>query len=177
MVNGYVTLDLASNKIYKEALGAIKSGKPVMVVDAPQVYFADTISVVSDNVVITKGGKTITITDANAVSSVGDIQKHLYYTTINVSCEDDSYNFYFSIALNTNTKITSLTSTELIELLNNYNNVILFGYAVYNESKYTELTFQIVNGSINEIGFDKGDDSTNPITTFTSINVKSVQIY
>ena len=86
MVNGYVTLDLASNKIYKEALGAIKSGKPVMVVDAPNVYFADTIAIDTDNddnVVITKGGKTITITDANSVSSEGDIQNHLYILTFN----------------------------------------------------------------------------------------------
>jgi len=74
MVNGYVTLDLASKNIYKESLGAIKAGKPVMVVDAPDVYFADTISLSSTSVVITKGGKTITIANDNTITNVGDIQ-------------------------------------------------------------------------------------------------------
>lgn len=82
MVNGYVTLDLASNKIYNESLNAIKSGKPVMVVDTPNVYFADTIKVatIDDDkvVVITKGGKTITIANDNIITNVGDINIKTY---------------------------------------------------------------------------------------------------
>lgn len=97
MVNGYVTLDLASNNIYSESIKAKASGKPILVVDAPNVYFADTIktATIDDDVVveITKGGKTITINDANAVSSEGDIQAHLYNTLINLG------DFYINIAL------------------------------------------------------------------------------
>ena len=89
MVNGYVTLDLASTNIYKESLGAIKAQKPIMVVDLPECYFADTIkaTTIDDEPVIqiTKGGKTITINDVNAVSSEGDIQNHLYALTIHYS--------------------------------------------------------------------------------------------
>ena len=128
MVNGYVTLDLASNKIYNESLNAIKSGKPVMVVDAPNVYFADTIKVatIDDDkvVVITKGGKTITINDANAVSSEGTIQpstseNHLY----NVSGElfvwttDDKASRFYIEALSTNgSSVIISDSTTYAEL-------------------------------------------------------------
>lgn len=82
MVNGYVTIDLTSTKIYKESLGAIASGKPIMVVDAPNVYFADTFKtdvVDGDNVVIiTKGGKTITIASDNTITISGDVTLHYY---------------------------------------------------------------------------------------------------
>lgn len=75
MVNGYVFVDLTGENVYKKALGAISAKKPVLVKDYDQIYFADTITTktVDDDlvVVITKGGKTITITDANSVSSEG----------------------------------------------------------------------------------------------------------
>lgn len=81
---GYAIIDLASTTIYKDALNAVASNKPVVVYDLPNVYFADTISVVSDDVVITKGGKTLTINDANSVSSEGDIQVKATTFKINV---------------------------------------------------------------------------------------------
>lgn len=72
---GYVIIDLNdTTKIYKQALGCLKSGKPVLVYDAPNIYYADTIAKVGDDVVITKGGKTITIKDANSVSSEGIVK-------------------------------------------------------------------------------------------------------
>ena len=74
MVNGYVTLDLASTNIYKESLGAIKAQKPIMVVDLPECYFADTITKSGTSIIITKGGKTITIANDNTITNVGDIQ-------------------------------------------------------------------------------------------------------
>lgn len=72
---GYVIIDLNdTTKIYKQALGCLNSGKPVLVYDASNIYYADTIAKVGDDVVITKGGKTITITDANSVSSTGIVK-------------------------------------------------------------------------------------------------------
>lgn len=86
---GYAIIDLASTTIYKDALDAVASNKPVVVYDLPNVYFADTIKVatIDDDkvVVITKGGKTITINDANAVSSEGDIQGSLYTYEFEIS--------------------------------------------------------------------------------------------
>lgn len=75
---GYVILDLESTTIYTDALKAIQAKKPVVVYDEPNIYFADTIKAdtIDDDavVIITKGGKTITITDVNSVSSEGEIQ-------------------------------------------------------------------------------------------------------
>lgn len=108
MVNGYVTLDLASTNIYKESLGAIKAQKPIMVVDLPNVYFADTIKATTidgdDVVQITKGGKTITINDVNAVSSEGDIQQlaptiHHHNLIGNVRDGGNSTDIEFSVTI------------------------------------------------------------------------------
>ena len=71
MTNGYVSINLNDPKIYSKAIRALTSGKPILVEDAPEVYYADSIAMSGDDVVIVKGGKTITITDANSVSSQG----------------------------------------------------------------------------------------------------------
>ena len=77
MVNGYVFVDLLGANVYKKALGAIRAKKPVLVKDYDQIYYADNITTKTVDgdlvVVITKGGKTIEINDANAVSSTGEI--------------------------------------------------------------------------------------------------------
>ena len=122
MVNGYVTIDLTSTKIYKESLGAIASGKPIMVVDAPNVYFADTFKtdvVDGDNVVIiTKGGKTITINDANAVSSEGEIQPS----------SEGSSSVYVCHFLDESNQVTltEAQKNELVEKINDLDTIIKF---------------------------------------------------
>ena len=70
---GYVMIDLNDNdNIYAKAKKAIGCGKPIMVYDDPECYYADSISLNGDgDVVIVKGGKTINITDANSVISEG----------------------------------------------------------------------------------------------------------
>lgn len=69
---GYSILDLESSTIYADSVKALDSNKPVVVYDGTNApYFADTISLSGTSVVITKGGKTITINDTNSVSSEG----------------------------------------------------------------------------------------------------------
>ena len=70
---GYVMIDLNdTNNIYARAKAAIGCGKPIMIFDDPECYYADSIALDGDdNVIIVKGGKTITINDANAVISEG----------------------------------------------------------------------------------------------------------
>lgn len=109
-IGGYSILDLADANVYAQALICAKQNKPVLVYDNPERYFADTITIDTDNddnVVITKGGKTITITDANSVSSEGTIQyiasklfRHFIsittaeasggYITIDIICDKDT---------------------------------------------------------------------------------------
>lgn len=72
---GYVMIDLNdTDNIYAKAKKAVGCGKPVMVYDDPECYYADSISLNGDgDVVIIKGGKTININDANAVISEGRV--------------------------------------------------------------------------------------------------------
>lgn len=101
-IGGYSILDLASTTIYADALGALKQDKPVLVYDTPECYYADTISLDGTNVVITKGGKTITIANDNTITNVSDIQNHLYRYAITLS---DTNNAHFTILVNVNEKI------------------------------------------------------------------------
>lgn len=74
-IGGYAILDLTSTTIYADALGALAQDKPVLVYDLPDVYFADTIKATTidgdDVIIITKGGKTITIANDNTITSTG----------------------------------------------------------------------------------------------------------
>lgn len=173
MVNGYVTLDLASKNIYKEALGAIKAGKPVMVVDAPDVYFADSIkaTTIDDDVVvqITKGGKIITVNDANAVSSTGTINKQY----VNIKIETDRCSYYFNAHLNvpfeTNKELTM--NSDIFKFLDDnkliYRNVVEedndeFVAVLYdvNDSEIFKIdTRYLDNGSITQ-----GEETISKIT-------------
>ena len=72
---GYVMLDLASTKVYEDAKAAVAARKPILVYDNGKCYYADTFEVDGDsNVVITKGGKTITIEPDGDVTSVGSVE-------------------------------------------------------------------------------------------------------
>lgn len=74
MVNGYVFLDLTKSNVYAKALKVLGTDKPVVIKEGTNApYFVDTISLVGTNVVITKGGKTITIANDNTITNVGSI--------------------------------------------------------------------------------------------------------
>ena len=71
---GYTILDLESSTIYADSVKALDSNKPVVVYDGTnKPYFTDTIVLDGTNVVITKGGKTITIANDNTITSNGNI--------------------------------------------------------------------------------------------------------
>ncbi len=158
-IGGYSILDLASKTIYTDALGVLKQNKPVLVYDDPEAYFADTIkaTTIDDDVVvqITKGGKTITINDVNAVSSEGDIQSKIIYmyfiNLTNVTLEDDvtlpNGNF---LALITD---KNLDETEVIP--NGRYRVYNSTYG-YNGNTYNIFEVQISDGTI-EVYYDSGD--------------------
>ena len=75
MVNGYVFLDLTKANVYAKALKVLGTDKPVVIKDGSgSPYFVDSLTLDGTNVVITKGGKTITIANDNTITNVGDIQ-------------------------------------------------------------------------------------------------------
>lgn len=101
MVNGYVFLDLTKSNVYSKALKVLGTDKPVVIKDGSgSPYFVDSLTLDGTNVVITKGGKTITIANDNTITNVGDIQNHLYEYDIKLQCTTTAY--YFKKILNTN---------------------------------------------------------------------------
>ena len=72
MVNGYVFLDLTKANVYAKALKVLGTDKPVVIKDGSgSPYFVDSLTLDGTNVVITKGGKTITIANNNTITSEG----------------------------------------------------------------------------------------------------------
>lgn len=115
MVNGYVFLDLTKSNVYQKALKVLESGKPVVVKDGSGApYYVDTMNLIGTNIVITKGGKTITIASNNTITSVGDIQNHLYYAYILATDEDENSVYIF---VNINTNRNDLTKDNLLSYL------------------------------------------------------------
>lgn len=92
MVNGYVFLDLTKANVYQKALKVLTTDKPVVVSDGSGApYFVDSMVVDGTNIVITKGGKTITIANDNTITNVGDIQNHLYLLNFKLSDSECSF--------------------------------------------------------------------------------------
>ena len=93
MVNGYVFLDLTKSNVYSKALKVLGTDKPVVIKDASgSPYFVDSLTLDGTNVVITKGGKTITIANDNTITSSGDIQVKLYTYQCYITGEGDDSN-------------------------------------------------------------------------------------
>lgn len=89
MNGGYIMIYKNSKKIYSELFACLTLGKPILwYEDKNTCFFIDTISggevtteIVDDeevttygDIILTKGGMTITITSENVVTEVGDIQ-------------------------------------------------------------------------------------------------------
>ena len=71
---GYILVNKNDANIYASVENALTSGKPVLFYeDANTCYYIDTLAKSGDDIVLTKGGKTITITDANVVTESGAI--------------------------------------------------------------------------------------------------------
>lgn len=110
---GYVILDLQDANVYAQAKNCLLVNKPVMVYDNAQVYYADSIILDGTNVVLTKGGKTITIANDNTITTSGDIQilkNHIYALTFNVS--DAYYTVFTTKSCGMNNKIINVGEDE-----------------------------------------------------------------
>lgn len=69
---GYAIVKYNDSDIFAKVKNAYENEKPILFYDDDKTcYFIDTTKKVGDDYVLVKGGKTITITDANTVSSTG----------------------------------------------------------------------------------------------------------
>ena len=119
MVNGYVFLDLTKTNVYSKALKVLGTDKPVVIKDGSgSPYFVDSLTLDGTNVVITKGGKTITIANDNTITNEGDIQNHLWFIRFraNLSNNDD-INEYDIFELYTNIE-PNIDNDDFITLKN-----------------------------------------------------------
>lgn len=138
MNGGYKMINKSSNKIYSELVACLTLGKPILwYEDKNTCFFIDTISggeitteIVDDeevttygDIILTKGGMTITITAENVVTEEGNIQPgeyHLY--RYNIVCQFRDYNdndrrIFFEITSPLNLDVTALdTDTALANL-------------------------------------------------------------
>ena len=133
MVNGYVFLDLTKSNVYAKALKVLGADKPVVIKDGGgSPYFVDSMALVGTNVVITKGGKTITIANDNTITNVGDIQNHLYQYTImfDGNYNDGAVETTFKLKFISNK--SNITIDDLInnnDVISQYNNNFLCDYS------------------------------------------------
>lgn len=126
MVNGYVFLDLTKSNVYAKALKVLESGKPVVVKDGSGApYYVDSMNVDGTNVVITKGGKTITIANDNTITSVGDIQPHLYFYHFEFSYVNSAETTQYCLVEFYSTKNVEISVNGFKELLgtNKFKNI------------------------------------------------------
>ena len=116
---GYVMLDKADSNIYTKALGALNAGKPILWYEnSTTCYFIDTISLSGDDIVLTKGGLTITITDANVVTETGNISgggskyyKHSLRLKMLDGCDN---NYYLQLDFLTTSDTKIITKEALV---------------------------------------------------------------
>lgn len=170
MVNGYVFLDLTKSNVYSKALKVLGADKPVVIKDASgSPYFVDSLTLDGTNVVITKGGKTITIANDNTITNVGDIQNHLYILFFKV---EDENNLVYRGTLLTNENIMSLNTTNFKNwVLENLGKTFFANVRDVSDSDNFSYIYFDNNGDDFEINFDNSDTTTDKITTIDEIEV------
>ena len=166
MNGGYAMINLASATIHADALAALASNKPIVVYEATGApYYADSVTTSGTNIIITKGGKTITIANDNTITNVGDIQLHKYkieITTNNnifyvITCLND-----LPFAINTKLPI----STEIFEYLNSHE-IFYKCISIDENSEYVNILYDTADEENFEIEtryFDDGAITSGNVT-------------
>lgn len=87
---GYAIVSYNDTNIFSKVQGAYENQKPILFYDDDNTcYFIDTIKKNDDgDYVLTKGGKTFTVTSNNTLSSEGTIENHIYVTNY-IDFQDD----------------------------------------------------------------------------------------
>ena len=174
---GYVILDLADTQnVYAQAQNCLLVNKPVMVYDNTQVYYADSIILDGTNIVLTKGGKTITIANDNTITTSGDIQNHLYCNTITASFDDeDEESGFMYITIYSNEKIENIN--DLKAYIDNYNSNNKFstnGYQIADQYLITA----IYNAGVDVYQYTNNNDEDKQFTfDENNMNFKSIQLF
>ena len=128
MNGGYLMVSKTDTDLYAKLVKGLTIGKPILWYESPtECYYIDTISggevtseIVDDeevftyhDIILTKGGKTITIEADGDITESGEIQTHLYVVTFNGG--DYRVSMFAKKKLNDYEvgDMTSLTSTDI----------------------------------------------------------------
>ena len=79
MNGGYLMVSKTDTNLYEKLNNALTLGKPVLFYeDENTCYYIDAITKSGTDIILTKGGKTITIESDGDITESGNVQDHLY---------------------------------------------------------------------------------------------------
>ena len=155
---GYLIINKDDANIYAKLQDALTNGKPVLFYENDTTcYYIDTIALDGTDIVLTKGGKTITITSSNVVTESGNIQNHLY----RYACYIDDFYFnidlpfkFSSMSLNDADTLTDEQYEILLKIKEYYSNETKFPLMVDDFSEIIGFYAKyIYDGNNNKITF------------------------
>ena len=186
MNGGYIMIKASDANIYLEASKALTIGKPILFYENDTTcYYIDTIILDGTNIVLTKGGKTITIANDNTITSVGDIQNHLYQYNIRffgtyVDSGENTQVISFAVSF-LYPKDIDFEDMTYTDFYNNYSDIFIFNVIngakyqegdyikplVYNNDSDNELMFiNLASSKIDTVIIADEDESTDYITAY-----------
>ena len=167
MNGGYLMVSKSDTNLYTKLNNALTVGKPILwYEDANTCYYIDTITKSGTDIILTKGGKTITIASDGTVTSSGDISMHSYVITVNGDTED-SNSWYGTILL--------LTYDNEIT---NDNFIDKFKSIATNDSRYPLNAYEVGNGNLftaigfyNNVWYCSCNSDSDVAVTFDTVSV------
>lgn len=171
---GYSIIKKDDANIFAKVNDALTNGKPILLYENESTcYFIDSISKSGDDIIITKGGKTFTISDANVVTEIGDIQNHLYNNEILIGGNDSSDNsIYLNISIVSNKEMTYDDVINYIKTFVGFKYLTVSGYNGDSGISYINIHY-------NNDKYYCGDSSDNDeeITLDAEAKITSTQIF
>ena len=174
---GYILVNKNDANIYASVENALNAGKSILWYEnSTTCYYIDSISKSGDDIVLTKGGKTITITDANVVTESGDIQNHLYQHSLTIVTSEGFYS-YANVLVTNNETID--TSAKLYSAIGK-DKIIASGYSSSYGDGGADVLYIIYDDAntfmIGFIDIDSKDTSEEGVT-ITSISDSITQLF
>lgn len=154
MNGGYLMVSKTDTNLYTKLNNALTLGKPVLwYEDDNTCYYIDTITKSGTDIVLTKGGKTITVESDGDITESGTIQPqsgstkylHTIYGYANFNCNDDVATFTFL-----SDSSTPITLEQLFEYLNTHRDIKIQTYGIDTSSGYALTEF--------DLGYNENDD-------------------
>lgn len=157
MLNGgYIMVSKTDTDLYKKLNNALTLGKPVLFYENDTTcYYIDTISLDGTDIVLTKGGKTITIEADGDITETGDIQNHLYMYYSNyfdiTTTDSDYQEIYLTFTIYSEKDLSELinklntnaTYNDLVDFINEFKQI---DFVASQDSVYSGCVITDVSG-------------------------------